>query len=166
MGAAFYGLNEDYPLERVIAKAFKRQRATLAVAESCTGGMLAKQLTDIPGSSGYFLGGVVSYSNKVKSAVLGVPTDMLRNQGAVSKEVALAMAKGVRARAGSTWGLGITGIAGPAAATADKPIGLVYIALSGPGRQRTLECRFRGSREAIRQRAVISALNLLRQIYL
>jgi nicotinamide-nucleotide amidase len=166
MGAAFYGRDADYPLERVIAQAFQSRKATLAVAESCTGGMLSKQLTDIPGSSGYFLGGVVSYSNAVKSAVLKVPPALIKKWGAVSRPVALAMAKGVRAGAGSTWGLGITGIAGPSGATSAKPLGLVYIGLSGPGHERTLECRFRGSRDAIRQRAVIAALNLLRQIYL
>jgi nicotinamide-nucleotide amidase len=166
MGRAFYGMNENYPLEKVVGDAFRRARKTLAVAESCTGGMLAKALTDIPGSSEYFLGGVVSYQNAVKSALLQVPEEVLRQHGAVSKEVAHAMAEGVRKATGSTWGIGITGIAGPSGGTPAKPVGLVFIGLAGPRVHKTVELRLRGSRDAIRQRAVISALDMLRQIYL
>ena len=164
MGRAFYGRDENYPLEKIVSDAFLRQKATLAVAESCTGGMLSKQLTDIPGSSGYFLGSVVSYSNSVKQALVDVPRKALDRYGAVSKEVASAMAKGVRAAMGSTWGLSITGIAGPGGGSPSKPVGLVYISLAGPHRARTLEFHFRGSRDVIRQRTVLAALDLLRQI--
>src|ERR1017187_2609811 len=143
MGRAFYGMNENYPLEKVVAKAFLNKKATLAVAESCTGGMLAKCLTDIAGSSAYFVGGVVSYSNRVKESDLGVSTQILQRFGAVSKETAAAMAKGVRQNLGSTWGIGITGIAGPGGGTSAKPVGLVYIGLVGPRSIRTYEFRFR-----------------------
>ncbi len=163
---SFYGMDDDYPLEKVVMKHFLSQKATLAVAESCTGGMLAKRLTDIAGSSTYFLGGIVSYSNRVKESELGVPLPTLRRFGAVSKETAAAMAKGVRQNLGSIWGIGITGIAGPGGGTPSKPVGLVYIGLAGPRTTRTYEFRFRGSRDAIRRRAVIAVLDLLRLIYL
>jgi nicotinamide-nucleotide amidase len=166
MGRAFYGMNDGYPLEKVVGDAFRRARSTLSVAESCTGGMLAKALTDVPGSSDYFLGGVVAYHNRVKRGVLNVSPDLLKRYGAVSKEVAAAMAEGIRQATGSAWGIGITGIAGPGGGTKARPVGLVYLGLVGPRVQKTVELRLRGSRDAIRQRAVISALDLLRQIYL
>jgi nicotinamide-nucleotide amidase len=166
MGRAFYGMNESYPLEKVVGDAFRRARATLAVAESCSGGMLAKVLTDIPGSSDYFFGGVVAYRNAIKNALLQVPEEMLHRHGAVSREVALAMAEGVRKAAQSTWGIGITGIAGPSGGTPAKPVGLVYIGLAGPRTRKAIELRLRGTRDAIRQRAVIAALDMLRLIYL
>jgi nicotinamide-nucleotide amidase len=166
MGSAFYGMDHDYPLEKVVLDSLMRRNATLAVAESCTGGMLAKQLTDIPGSSACFIGGVVSYSNTVKRSFLGVSEALIRKHGAVSKPVAAAMASGIRARTGSTWGLGITGIAGPGGGTRSKPVGLVYLGLAGPGRHKTLELHLRGSRDAIRQRTVIASLDMLRRIYL
>ncbi len=162
----FYGMNDDHPLQKVIMNSFVAHHATLGVAESCTGGMLAKRLTDIAGSSAYFLGGIVSYSNDVKKSALGVSPHILRATGAVSRETALAMAKGVRQKLGTDWGLGITGIAGPAGGTRAKPVGLVYIGLAGPRSARTLKLQLRGPRDAIRQRAVSHALDLLRQIYL
>jgi nicotinamide-nucleotide amidase len=128
--------------------------------------MLSKQLTDIAGSSRYFLGGVVSYSNALKMTGLGVSEKTLRLHGAVSKETALEMAEGIRRKCCSTWGLSITGIAGPGGGTSKKPVGLLYIGLSGPKTSRATELHFRGSRDAIRQRAMISALDLLRLIYL
>jgi len=166
MGSAFYGMDRDYPLEKVVLESLRWRKATLAVAESCTGGMLAKQLTDIPGSSVSFVGGVVSYSNEVKGSFLGVSETLIKKFGAVSRPVAAAMASGIRARMGSTWGMGITGIAGPAGGTRTKPVGLVYIGLAGPGMRKTLDLHLRGSRDAIRQRTVIAALDMLRRIYL
>lgn len=165
-GRAFYGMNADYPLEQVILKGFLKSRQTLALAESCTGGALAKHLTDCAGSSGYFLGSLTTYSNASKSSFLGVPDALLKKAGAVSKEVALAMATGAREKFRSTWGLSITGIAGPGGGTAKKPIGLVYIALSGPKGRKAHVFRFAGNRSRIRFRAVIAALDLLRQIHL
>lgn len=103
---------------------------TVATAESCTGGLVAHAITAHPGSSGYFVGGVVSYSDEVKVAVLGVPSDVLATHGAVSAQVALAMAGGVRERLGSDLGIGVTGVAGPDGGSADKPVGLVYVAVS------------------------------------
>jgi nicotinamide-nucleotide amidase len=166
MGRAFYGMDLDYPLEKVVLDSLKRHKDTLAVAESCTGGMLAKQLTDIPGSSACFVGGVVSYSNDVKRSFLGVSEALIKKHGAVSGPVAAAMASGVRARMGSAWGVGITGIAGPAGGTRAKPVGLVYLGLAGPGVRKTLDLHLRGSRDAIRQRTVLAALDMLRRIYL
>jgi nicotinamide-nucleotide amidase len=104
---------------------------TLAAAESCTGGLVAHLITEVPGSSGYFRGGVVAYSDDVKQAALGVPEETLRAHGAVSAQVALAMAEGVRARMGAHVGAGVTGIAGPDGGTESKPVGLVYIAVAG-----------------------------------
>jgi len=163
MGPAFYGRDDDYPLEKVIMKKFVSRGATLAVAESCTGGMLSKRLTDVPGSSDYFWGGVVSYSNRIKQSVLGVREETLRQYGAVSEPAAAEMAEGVRRQCRSSWGLSITGIAGPSGGTAKKPIGLVYIGISGPGRTKTFQFHFRGDRDTVRQRAVIGALDLLRE---
>ncbi len=166
MGSAFYGLNGDYPLEKVVMDCFMARKASLAVAESCTGGMLAARLTDVAGSSKYFKGGVVSYSNNVKVAALGVSQKTLEKHGAVSAQTAAEMAKGIREKLASTWGLSITGIAGPGGEGPAKPVGLVYLGLSGPRSTRTYELRLRGARDAIRQRSVIEALDLLRLIYL
>jgi len=164
MGAAFYGMDDDYPLEKIVMKRFLSHHETLAVAESCTGGMLSQRLTDIAGSSQYFLGGIVSYSNDVKTSALGISSAVLQKYGAVSRETALAMAEGIRRKCSSTWGLSITGIAGPGGATPGKPVGLVYIGLSGPHARKALELHFRGNRDVVRQRSVIAALDLLRLI--
>lgn len=164
MGDRLYGMDSDYPLEKVVGDLLRRKKKTLAVAESCTGGWLAKRLTDIPGASDYFLGGVVSYGNQAKRALLGVPASRLKRHGAVSRSVAAAMADGVRRRLGSQIGLGITGIAGPAGGAPRKPVGLVYIGLSAGPRTRAYEFHFSGSRQAIRQRSVLAALDLLRTI--
>jgi nicotinamide-nucleotide amidase len=164
VGDDFYGMNEDYPLERVVGNVFRKKKMTLSLAESCTGGMLASRLTDIPGSSDFLLGSVVSYSNEVKSTALGVVAELIRTHGAVSKEVAVAMADGVRRATGSTYSLGVTGIAGPGGATASKPVGLVYIAVSGPEGTKAYEYRYKGSRDVIRQRAVTQSLDLLRRL--
>jgi PncC family amidohydrolase len=105
---------------------------TLAVAESCTGGLVADAITDVAGSSGYFLGGIVSYSNEVKERLLGVPGDVLAAHGAVSAQTAMAMATGVRDQFGASVGASVTGIAGPDGGTAEKPVGLTYVAVAGP----------------------------------
>jgi len=164
LGSAFYGQDVQYPLEKVVGDLLRRRRATLAVAESCTGGMLSSRLTDIPGSSDYFLGGIVSYSNTVKERQLGVARGLLRDYGAVSRPVARAMAEGIRQRLGATWGLSITGIAGPSGGSRRKPVGLVYIGLASATQTRVHEYTFRGTRDAIRQRSVVAALDLLRSL--
>ncbi len=136
------------------------RRVTLGVAESCTGGLVAATITDVPGSSQYFLGGVVSYANEVKTTVLGVPEQLLAAHGAVSAEVALAMARGVRSLLGSDVGLGITGIAGPGGATPTKPVGLVFIAVAGPWGERCRSAQFAGERVANKRRFAAEALSL------
>ncbi len=163
VGDSWYGSDADYPLEKVVGDLFRRKKATLATAESCTGGMLSSRLTDIPGSSDFLLEGIVSYSNEAKQRDLGVPADMLKKHGAVSEPVARAMAQGIRERAGATWGVGITGIAGPRGGTTAKPVGLVYIALSSKNRSFCHPYHFRGSRQSVRERAVLAALDLLRR---
>lgn len=164
MGKAFYGQDRDYPLEKVVMNRFVRQRATLAVAESCTGGMLGSTLTSVPGSSDYFKGGVVAYSDAAKRELLGVPAETLKRFGAVSEPTARAMAEGVRRQLGTTCGLSITGIAGPGGGTPKKPTGLVFLGLASARRTLVRSFAFRGTRDAVRQRAVIGALDLLRAI--
>ena len=149
-------------LEQVVADELLSQRWRLAVAESCTGGQLGGRLTEVSGSSAWFVGGVVAYADEVKINELGVPPGLLRQQGAVSEAVAVAMADGVRDRFKTDIGLAITGIAGPTGGTPDKPVGTVMIAVSrGPAIVRTY--RFVGDRAMVRQQSVVAALELLRQ---
>ena len=150
-------------IEEVVARVLTENRATIAVAESCTGGMLAERLTNVPGSSSYFLGGVVCYSNEMKTSMVGVPKELIDAKGAVSPEVALALADGIRKRGGSTLGVGITGIAGPTGGTPEKPVGLVYIALADQQGPREKVFRFPGDRERIRQYATQTALDMVRR---
>jgi nicotinamide-nucleotide amidase len=149
------------PLARRIAERLGEGDLTVAVAESCTGGLLAAAITDQPGSSAYFQGGVVAYSNAVKNALLGVPEDLLEKHGAVSAEVAQAMAEGVRRLLGADLALSITGIAGPEADGSDKPVGLTYIWLAGEGPGEGRSFTFDGDRWENRRRSVDEALNLL-----
>lgn len=134
---------------------------TLAVAESCTGGGLGDALTDIAGSSAYFLGGVIAYSNAVKEAVLGVPHALLEEEGAVSPEVAIAMAEGARRLIGADLALSITGIAGPGGGTESKPVGLVYIGLATAEGSRAGRYTWSGNRRQNKQASVCAALGLL-----
>ncbi len=147
-----------------LVEALVAHKATLAVAESCTGGMIAQRLTAIPGVSEVFLGGVVSYANSAKHQLLGVPNDLLETVGAVSPEVAEAMASGVRDRFGSTLGLSVTGIAGPGGGTAEKPVGLVYLGLATPSgvQHRRLLLGPDQPREVIRSRSAKNAMNWAR----
>ncbi len=148
------------PLEVVIANLLERIKATYAVAESCTGGLLGAMVTAIPGASKTFYGGVISYDNTLKTAVLGVSQEDLDNRGAVSKEVAAQMAQGCRLRCKTTYALAITGIAGPES-EGNKPVGLVFIGLSGPRGTHVERYVFSGGREEIRRYSVASALHLL-----
>jgi nicotinamide-nucleotide amidase len=161
-----YGINDEHPLEKVIGDALRASHTTLAVAESCTGGLLSAQLTEQAGSSDYFLGGVISYSNAMKETQLGVPQALLKQHGAVSAEVAMAMAQGVRERLGSTYGISITGIAGPGGGTSKKPVGLVYIGLATPRGKKVQRFNFSGPRDVVRSRAVTAALDFWRQEFL
>jgi nicotinamide-nucleotide amidase len=153
-------------LEEVVARVLTENRATIAVAESCTGGMLAERLTKIPGSSSYFLGGVICYSNELKTSLVGVPQSLIEAKGAVSSEVALALADGIRKRTGATLGVGVTGVAGPGGGTPEKPVGLVHIGLADEHGPRERAYRFPGDRERIRQFASQSALDAVRRYYL
>jgi len=145
-----------------LGRLLRRRGLTLAVAESCTGGMLGERLTSVPGSSAYFAGGVIAYSNALKRKPLGVGAMTLARRGAVSRECALEMAEGIRRLAKTSLGLSITGIAGPGGGSKAKPVGLVYVGLARrQGAGRAWELRLSGTRELIRQKAVAQALRLL-----
>jgi nicotinamide-nucleotide amidase len=150
------------PLEEVVAQILTMNSATIAAAESCTGGLLAQRLTSIAGSSSYFLGGVVCYSNELKTAWADVPAGIIKAKGAVSSEVAIALADGIRRRVGSTLGVGITGIAGPGGGSEEKPVGTVHLAVSHAGGVRERGVRFPGDREAVRWHAAQLALDMVR----
>jgi nicotinamide-nucleotide amidase len=135
----------------------------VAVAESCTGGLLAERLTRISGSSNYFLGGVVCYSNDLKTRLAAVPANLIEEHGAVSKPVAQAMAEGVRARSGASIGVGITGVAGPNGGTVEKPVGLVFISLADERGTQVREFHFPGSRDRVRHWASQMALEMMRR---
>jgi nicotinamide-nucleotide amidase len=153
-------------LEEVVAQELTLNNATIAAAESCTGGLLAQRLTSIAGSSSYFLGGVVCYSNELKTAWADVPPEMILAKGAVSSEVAVALAAGIRRRVGSTLGVGITGIAGPGGGSEEKPVGTAHIAVSFAGGVKERGARFPGDRESIRWQASQVALDLVRVHFL
>jgi nicotinamide-nucleotide amidase len=150
-------------LEEIVGRELAARNATIAVAESCTGGLLAQRITSVSGSSAYFAGGITCYSNRWKTEWIGVSPEMLESLGAVSREVAQALAVGVGRRAGSTFGVGITGIAGPTGATPKKPVGLVYVALAGPRGTEVQEKRYFGEREVVRWQATQTALDLVRR---
>lgn len=154
------------PLEQVIAQLLIENHATIAAAESCTGGLLAERLTRIPGSSNYFLGGAVCYSNELKTAWADVPAELIASKGAVSCEVAIALAEGIRRRVCSTFGVGITGIAGPSGGSEEKPVGTVHIALAGPNGTKERLVHLPGDREGIRFYASQIALDMVRMHYL
>ncbi|WP_326492567.1 competence/damage-inducible protein A [Alicyclobacillus dauci] len=156
-GPYIYGVDDD-TLPSVVGRVLRERAETLAVAESCTGGMLAGLLTDIPGSSDYFLGGVVAYDNRVKESLLDVPSTVLERHGAVSEETAKAMAEGVRSRLVTTYGIGITGIAGPSGGTPEKPVGLVYVAVSDSFGTEVHRLQYRVSRTQVRVRTCKQAL--------
>jgi nicotinamide-nucleotide amidase len=153
-------------LEYSVARELTRHQATIAAAESCTGGLLAERLTRVPGSSAYFRGGVVCYSNDLKTAWTDVPPEIIESQGAVSSPVAQALAAGIRRRTGATIGIGITGIAGPSGGSPEKPVGLVHIALADSlnSSERTLQLT--GDRERIRWQASQTALDMVRRYLL
>jgi nicotinamide-nucleotide amidase len=153
-------------LEEVVANLLNRNAATIAVAESCTGGLLAERLTSIPGSSSYFLGGVVCYSNSLKSAWVDVPAELIESKGAVSSEVTAWLAEGIRRRSGATLGLAVTGVAGPGGGTTEKPVGTVHIALANGAATRAREFRFPGERDRIRFQASQMALDIVRRSFL
>ncbi|MCG8468207.1 MAG: nicotinamide-nucleotide amidohydrolase family protein [Gemmatimonadetes bacterium] len=149
------------PAARVIA-ALSERGHTLSVAESCTGGLIGAQLTAVAGASEVFWGGVISYDDAAKRGLLGVSAETLAAHGAVSAETAAAMARGVRERSGTTWSIAVTGIAGPGGGSEEKPVGTVWLAMSGlHGGER--RCRFDGDREAVRQATARTALEWLEE---
>ncbi|MDD5449730.1 MAG: nicotinamide-nucleotide amidohydrolase family protein [Candidatus Omnitrophica bacterium] len=156
-----YGV-DDETLEGAAAKLLLKRKKTLACAESCTGGLLSNLLTDIPGSSGFFLEGIICYSDESKVNELNVNKETIRKKGAVSAEAAKEMAVGIRLRAGSHIGVGITGIAGPSGATKTKPVGLVFIALALKNRVIVRQFNFSGLRKEVKSQAARAALNMLR----
>jgi nicotinamide-nucleotide amidase len=162
LGKLVYGVG-DQSLAEVVGAELARQGKTLAVAESCTGGTLAKLLTDIPGASRYFTYGWFTYSNDAKISELGVEPALIDENGAVSSEVASAMAEGARSRASTDFAIAITGIAGPTGATEQKPVGLVYISVSSKGGLQTKRYVISGDRDLVRIRASLTALDVLRQ---
>jgi len=161
LGGLVYGTGKQ-TLAEVVGRKLAQQKKTIAVAESCTGGFLAKLLTDVPGASGYFTHGWVTYSNKAKIDELGVSADLIEKYGAVSEKVAVAMAQGARKRAETSFAIGITGIAGPGGGSEQKPVGLVYISVDSDSRCETKSCIISGDRDFIRLRAAQRALNMLR----
>ena len=161
LGDLVYGTGEQ-TLAEVVGLELARRRKTIALAESCTGGLLAKLLTDIPGASNYLTHGWITYSNSAKATELGVSPDLIERHGAVSEQVARAMATGAREKAGADYAIGITGIAGPTGGTEQKPVGLVYIYVDSGQKSEVECCRFSGDRDSIRRRAAQTALNMLR----
>ncbi|MDP3786188.1 MAG: competence/damage-inducible protein A, partial [Candidatus Omnitrophota bacterium] len=157
---------DNETLESVVGNQLRRSRKTLAIAESCTGGLISNRITDVPGSSKYFKRGAIAYSNEVKVSALKVSPQLLKRYGAVSRQVATQMAKNIREIVGTDYGLGVTGIAGPTGGTRNKPVGLVYIAVSGP--KKTICCKFNftGERKIIKFKTSQAALDMMRRYFL
>ncbi len=150
-------------MEQIVGYYLQMRNATLAVAESCTGGLVGERITSVSGSSRYFVGGAIVYSNEMKTEMAGVPARLIDKEGAVSSKVATALAEGIRARCGSTLGIGVTGVAGPNGGTADKPVGLVFHALASEGGTEVIERKFPGDRKRIRWFASQQALDMVRR---
>ena len=169
-------MNQRVPLERylfaedersvgeLVLDVCRERGFRLATAESCTGGLVAARLSDVPGASDVLAGGIVAYANDVKTAELGVPDELLAAHGAVSGEVAEAMSAGVRARLGVEVGIAVTGVAGPGGGTPEKPVGLVHFHVSTPDGEEGRSFSLPGDRATIRSRATVSALHLARQV--
>jgi nicotinamide-nucleotide amidase len=162
LGDAVYGVNGQ-DLEEIVGALLRQRKFTIAVAESCTGGLIGGRLTNIAGSSAYFERSVVVYSDEAKTSLLGVPAGLIASRGAVSREVAGAMAGGVREQAKTTFGLAVTGIAGPGGGTPEKPVGLVYISLASKDGVKVDEHRFLGTREHVRLHTAQAALDMVRR---
>jgi nicotinamide-nucleotide amidase len=151
----------DPTLEELAGELLSRRGLTVAVAESCTGGLLGDLLTDVPGSSTYFLGGVVAYHDDLKTGILGVPAAVIRQHGAVSEECALLMARGIRSVTGADIGISITGIAGPTGGTPAKPVGTVYIGFAGPDVGMAERFNWTGDRRENKRHSAQAALKIL-----
>ncbi len=163
LGERLFGFDETTTLEARVGELLRQKRATVATAESCTAGLVAERITRVSGSSDYFLGAIVAYANSIKERLLGVPTDLLARVGAVSEEVAIAMAEGARTRTGADYALALTGIAGPTGGSEEKPVGTVHIALARPqGATKARRLRFPGTRQRVREFSTVWALDMLR----
>ncbi len=165
VGQYIYGYDDDN-LESVTGQLLMQRGYTVTLAESCTGGLVSHRLTNVPGSSGYYMRGAVTYSNEAKQEVLGVPHKLLADHGAVSWQTAVAMAEGAKRWGKTDFGVSITGIAGPGGGTEEKPVGLVYAAVAGPGSTTWQEFRFYGDRQMIKDRTALNVINMLRQYIL
>jgi nicotinamide-nucleotide amidase len=150
-------------LEEVVGMYLVMKNATIATAESCTGGLLAERLTDVPGSSKYFFSGVICYSNESKMELAQIPPLMLEMQGAVSADVARGLADGIRTRMNTTIGVGVTGVAGPTGGSTEKPVGTVHIAVATPTGTENRQFLFPGNREKVRWQASQAALDMVRR---
>lgn len=162
---SFFGIDED-TMASVVGRILVEQGKTLATAESCTGGLIAHKITGVPGSSDYFAGGVVAYSNDLKEQFLGVKHSLLAEYGAVSSQAARAMADGIRTRTGADISVSVTGIAGPTGGTAEKPVGTVFFGLSTVHETIAIPCRFSGSRWQIQELTAVTALDYVRRLLL
>jgi nicotinamide-nucleotide amidase len=165
LGDSIYGCDRD-SMERVVGRLLTENNLKLAVAESCTGGLICRRITNTPGSSAYLLGGVVSYADSLKTIFLGVSPDLLQSHGAVSREVAEAMAVGVREKSRADIGLAVTGIAGPDGGSEEKPVGTVYIAIATSNENWVTKFHFHGDRNQIREISAQSGLDLIRKYLL
>lgn len=164
-GDAVFTTREEDTLESVVGDLLRASGTTLAAAESCTGGLFSQRITAVPGSSDYFLGAAITYSNELKTKLVGVPPEMLAEHGAVSEPVARAMAEGVRRNLGSDWGVGITGVAGPGGGSEAKPVGTVHLAVAGPraGDVEHRHVRLPGDRDRVRRFSTQIVLEMLRR---
>jgi competence/damage-inducible protein CinA-like protein len=163
-GERYVFARSDESIGELVLSLLRGRGLTLATAESCTGGLVGARLTEVPGASDVFLGGVVAYANEVKASALGVPEEVLRAHGAVSAETAAALAAGARARLGADVAVAVTGIAGPDGGTEEKPVGLVFLHAAGPMGERAQQLSVPGDRETVRQRAAVAALHLVRRL--
>ncbi|HEX2123239.1 MAG TPA: competence/damage-inducible protein A [Thermoanaerobaculia bacterium] len=160
-----FGYDDD-TIESVLGELLKRRGQTLAVAESCTGGLLGSRITDVPGSSAYFVGGAICYTGAAKTALAGVDPELIREHGEVSEPVAIALARGIRERFGATWGAGITGIAGPTGGTPAKPVGTVHIAVAWADGHKHRHLLWQGPRQIVKWYSTQQTLDLLRRAVL
>jgi nicotinamide-nucleotide amidase len=164
-GERIFGYDGD-TLESVVGELLRARRQTLATAESCTGGLLGSRITDISGSSAYYMGGAICYTAAAKRDLAGVDEQLIRENGEVSEQVAVALAKGIRVRFGTTWGAGITGIAGPTGGTSEKPVGTVHIAVASPEGHKHRHILWQGPRTMVKWYSTQQALDLLRRMVL
>ena len=162
---SLFGTDDD-TMESVVGKLLQSQGKILATAESCSGGLIGHKITAVPGSSNYFAGGVIAYSNDLKEKLLGVNPTLLKEYGAVSSQVARAMAEGIRTRTGADIGVSVTGIAGPTGGTPEKPVGTVFVGLSMPDETIDIPCRFPGDRWQVQELTAVKSLDLVRRLLL